>query len=101
MYGDQKRQNPLCMNYREIIADNLSKAGWSRGGVFGHGFFDVTLCSSAGVSPRFTRPHPLCADLPNLAVLSGLRRALPFHTLFSNRGFLFLDLAVCVVLYQL
>jgi hypothetical protein len=29
--GDQKRQNPPGVKYWEIIADNLSKAGWSWG----------------------------------------------------------------------
>jgi hypothetical protein len=29
--GDQKRQNPARVKYWEIIADNLSKAGWSWG----------------------------------------------------------------------
>jgi hypothetical protein len=27
--GEQKRQNPALMKYWEIVADNLSKAGWS------------------------------------------------------------------------
>jgi hypothetical protein len=29
--GEQKRQNPPRVKYWEIIADNLSKAGWSWG----------------------------------------------------------------------
>jgi len=29
--GEQKRQNPRRVKYLEIIADNLSKAGWSCG----------------------------------------------------------------------
>jgi len=29
--GEQKWQNPAGVNYWEIIADNLSKAGWSWG----------------------------------------------------------------------
>jgi hypothetical protein len=29
--GEQKRQNPRSVKYWEIIADNLSKAGWSWG----------------------------------------------------------------------
>jgi hypothetical protein len=29
--GEQKRQNPAGVKYWEIIANNLSKAGWSWG----------------------------------------------------------------------
>jgi hypothetical protein len=31
--GEQKGQNPARVKYWEIIADNLSKAGWSWGSV--------------------------------------------------------------------
>ncbi len=33
--GDQKRQNPPGVKYWELIADNLSEAGWSWGCVSG------------------------------------------------------------------
>jgi len=29
--GEQKRQNPIKMRYWEMLADKLSKAGWSLG----------------------------------------------------------------------
>ena len=29
--GEQKRHNPINMKFWEVIADNLSKAGWSWG----------------------------------------------------------------------
>jgi hypothetical protein len=29
--GEQKRQNAINVKFWEVIADNLSKAGWSRG----------------------------------------------------------------------